>query len=257
VSLTRPRSGRTVSIEGERVVKNQPPYESRRERLRTEAGGEVGRATGLFTVPRILAFDDARGEITFERLQLENVRHLLSSGQQGPELLERTGHALAAIHSSMTITEAARVQRDLGAVEANGPPVPLHGDFGIRNVFWLRDARSLAIIDWCNADWTGFTADLGPPEIDLAVFLISLFHRRIFGPWPLRRRHLLARRFLAAYKESAPFGFDAAQLRRIVTGMTPAFTRLTRERKGRLHAVGCRHALVDLNWFLGRLSNPG
>jgi len=216
----------------------------------------VGRKTGLFTVPRILAFDDARGEITFERLQLENVRGLLSKGQQGPELLEGIGRALAAIHGGMNIPDGAAVQRDAGT-DTNRQPVPLHGDFGIRNVFWLPDARSLAIIDWSDADWTGFTGDLGPPEIDLAVFLISLFHRRIFGPLPLRRRHLLAQRFLAAYRESAPDGFDVAALRRITTGMTPAFTRLTRERKGRLHALGCRHALVDLHWFLGRLSNSG
>ncbi|MFL5532017.1 MAG: phosphotransferase [Gemmatimonadales bacterium] len=256
MSLTRPRSGRAVSIRGEQVVKTQPPGESRRERLRTEAGGEVGRTTGLFTVPRILAFDDALGQITFERLQLENIRHLLSNRQQGPELLELTGRALAAIHGGMKISDGTTVRDDLGT-ETNRQPVPLHGDFGIRNVFWLSEAGSLAIIDWSNADWTGFTGDLGPPEIDLAVFLISLFHRRIFGPWPLRRRHLLARRFLAAYSESAPQGFDPATLRRVVTGMTPAFTRLTRERKGRLHALGSRHALVDLHWFLGRLSNPG
>jgi len=216
----------------------------------------VGRKTGLFTVPRILAFDDARGEITFERLQLENIRRLLSEGQQGPELLERIGRALAAIHGGMKIADGATVQRDPGA-DTNRQPVPLHGDFGIRNVFWLPEAGRLAIIDWCNADWTGFVGDLGPPEIDLAVFLISLFHRRIFGPWPLRRRHLLAQRFLAGYRETAPYGFDVATLRRVTTGMTPAFTRLTRERKGRLHALGSRHALVDLHWFLGRLSNPG
>ena len=75
----------------------------------------MGRKTGLFTVPRILAFDDALGQITFERLQLENVRHLLSNGQQGPELLEQTGRALAAIHGGMKITDAATAQGDLGA----------------------------------------------------------------------------------------------------------------------------------------------
>src|SRR3954449_2095108 len=138
VSLTRPRSGRAVSVRGDQVVKNQPPGESRRERLRTEAGGEVGRKTGLFTVPRILAFDDARGEITFERLQLENIRRLLSEGQQGPELLERIGRALAAIHGGMKIADGATVQRDPGA-DTNRQPVPLQGAFGIRKAFcWPR-----------------------------------------------------------------------------------------------------------------------
>ena len=63
----------------------------------------------------------------------------------------------------MKITNAATAQGDLGA-DPNRQPVPLHGDFGIRNVFWLPEAGSLAIIDWSNADWTGFTGDVGPPR---------------------------------------------------------------------------------------------
>src|SRR5687768_13270499 len=54
---------RAVSTRGDVVVKVQDPEASRRERLRTLAGGMVARQTGLFVVPEIVSFDDARGEI--------------------------------------------------------------------------------------------------------------------------------------------------------------------------------------------------
>jgi Phosphotransferase enzyme family len=237
-------------------VKLQAPEDSRRERLRTEAGGRVGRATGLFVVPEIVAYDDARGEISFQKLQLMNARQALSQGIRGPELLEQTGRALAAIHGCLPVIEGGPMPS-----AADGPverrQVPLHGDFGMRNVFWVPDQGTIAIIDWANADWIGIDTDRGAPEIDLAVFLISLFHRRMFGPWPLTGRHQLARRFLAAYAGSAPHGLDLEVLREVVAGMTPAFSRLTRQRKGRLHALGSRHAMIDLQLFLRRYSNPG
>jgi hypothetical protein len=249
VTLSRPLSGRAVSIRADVVVKVQEPEGSRRERLRTLAGGEVGRATGLFVVPDIVAFDDARGELSFRRLQLMSFRQALSQTGRSMELADRAGRALAAIHGGMQ--SGAKASGSVARL------VPLHGDFGMRNVFWLADSQALAIIDWSNADWTGVDADVGVPEIDLAVFLISLFHRRIFGPWPIAQRHQVARRFLSAYSTAAPYGLDVEVLRSVVAGMSPAFIRMNRRRKGSLHALGCRHALIDLKFFLRRLSNPG
>lgn len=255
MSLSRPLSGRAVSVQGDVVVKLQDPEDSRRERLRTLAGGEVGRATGLFVVPEIVRFDDARGELTFRRLQLMSFRQALSQSGRSLELVDRTGRALAAIHGWMKPTDGA----DPGTQDgASGPRVvPLHGDFGMRNVFWLPESEDIAIIDWANADWTGLNAELGAPELDLAVFLISLFHRRIFGPFPVAHRHRVARRFLSAYASAAPHGVDVGLLRNIATGMSPAFIRMNRRRKGRLHALGSRHAMIDLQFFLRRLSNLG
>lgn len=246
-----------MSIRGDLVLKIQEPEASRKERLRTLAGGEAGRATGLFVVPEIVSYDDAQGEITFRRLQLMSFRQILSQRKNALELVERTGHALAAIHRHMKSADndgpSGRSQR----VGSASRWVPLHGDFGMRNVFGLPDSETIAIIDWANADWTGVDADVGLPEIDVAVFLISLFHRRIFGPWPVSGRHQVARRFLAAYTNFAPFGVDVRTLREVVAGMSPAFTRMTRRRKGSLHALGCRHAMIDLQFFLRRYSNPG
>ena len=132
--------------------------------------------------------------------------------------------------------------------------MPLHGDFGMRNVFYLASTDRIAIIDWSNADWIGVDGDVGPPEADLAVFLMSLFHRRVFGPWPIARRHEVARHFLATYAAASPCGLDLEGLTRLVAERTPHFHEQTRRRKGRLRALGYRHNLYDLRFFLRRLS---
>jgi SAM-dependent methyltransferase len=237
------------------VIKIQEPGASRRERLRTLAGREVGQRTGLFVVPEILSFDDASGKITFERLRLTWLREALSDPARSMELVGRAAAALAAIHGHMESPDGAIASSPGGM--GTGPkrdPVPLHGDFGMRNVFCLPDSDRLAIIDWSNAGWIGFDADLGPAEIDVAVFLMSLFQRRVFGPWPIPRRHDVARHFLTTYSSASPHGLDLAILGEIVAASTPGFNRQTRRRKGTFLALGYRHNMVDLRLFLLLLS---
>jgi hypothetical protein len=248
-------AARAVSIRGDVVVKTQEPGASRRERLRTLAGREVGLRTGLFVVPEIVSFDDARGEIVFERLSLTWLREALSATGRSMDLVGRVAAALAAIHGSMRAIEGATTLASGGL--ASGPerkPVSLHGDFGLRNLFYLSASDRIAAIDWSNADWIGIDADLGAPEIDIAVFLMSLFQRRMFGPWPISRRHDLARHFLATYASASPHGLDIDTLGRIVAASTPRFNQETRRRKGSLRALGYRHNMRDLSLFLRRLS---
>lgn len=237
---------RAISVRGDTVIKIQDPIASRRERLRTQAGRDVGLKTGLFSVPEIVSFDDARGEIVFQRFNLTAIRQALSDPSRSMDLAGRAAQALAAIHGHMKV----------GDDPARGS-VPLHGDFGMRNVFYLADSDRLAIIDWMNADWIGFDGDIGAPEIDVAVFLISLFHRRVFGPWPVSRRHEVARHFLSTYTSGSPHGLDPERLKAIIAATVPAFTQMTRRRKGSLHALACRPAMLDLDFFLRRLSTTG
>ena len=221
-----PAAARVVSLHDDNVIKIQHPEASRRERLRTMAGREVGLRTGLFVVPRILSFDDSRGELVFERLGLTALREALADPHRSMELAGRVAAALAAIHGQMLPIEGAIPVRAGGiGTRAEGLSVPLHGDFGMRNIFFLPSSDHLAIIDWSNADWVGIEGDLAAPEVDLAVFLMSLFHRRAFGPWRVSRLHQVARHFLATYASAAPLGLDLGTLGRIVTGSAPAFDR--------------------------------
>ncbi len=251
----QPLSGqRSVSVVADSVIKIQDPEASRRERLRTLAGREVGRETGLFVVPEIVSFDDSSGQIVFERLQLTGLRQALSEAGGEVKLIDRTARALAAIHGQMRASEGETSVQVGGPVGPLGrDQTPLHGDFGMRNVFYLPASDRIAIIDWANADWIGLEADCGPPEIDVAVFLVSLFHRRVFGPWPVSRRHEMARHFLATYASASPLGLNLDTLHAVVSAFRPAFTRLVRRRKGCLRALGSRHAMIDLHFFLHRL----
>lgn len=246
---------RAVSVQGDTVVKIQEPGASRRERLRTQAGREVGQQTGLFLVPEVVSYDDARGQIVFERLPLTGIRQVLSDGSRSMELVGKAAEVLAAIHRQMELSDG------LGPSERGGvriglerESVPLHGDFGMRNIFCTPESGRIVVIDWANADWIGIDADRGAPEIDIAVFLISLFHRRVFGPWPLSQRHERARHFLATYASGSPHGLDLDILRTIVAATRPRFNQRNRQRKGRLRALAYHHSMVDLEFFLRRLS---
>ena len=246
---------RGVSVEGDTVVKIQEPGASRRERLRTEAGRDVGLQTGLFTVPEIVAFDDSRGQIVFERLQLTGIRECMSEARRTMDLAGRAAGVLAAIHGRMAPSDrtgtGASVAVGVGLARRT---VPLHGDFGMRNIFCIRDSDELVVIDWANADWMGVDADLGAPELDVAVFLISFFHRRMFGPWPVSRRHEVARHFLRTYASASPRGLDVGTLRAVVSATRPGFNQSTRRGKGYLRALAYRHSMIDLGFFLRRLS---
>jgi hypothetical protein len=242
--LAQPRA---VSGQGDRIVKVQPPEISRRERARTLAGQTVGESTGLFVVPRILEFDDAGGRLVFERLPLTGLLDVLENPERGAATLARVAQCLAAIHRLMQV--------DGSPGPAYGRPlVAVHGDFGLTNVLGLAGSDGLAVIDWANASWLSFSGELGPPELDVATFLVSLFHRRLFYPKQVASRHEVARHFLATYSSASPHGLDLGVLRAIVAADTPAFNRLTRQLRGPVRALGYRHAMVDLHWFLRRLA---
>jgi hypothetical protein len=248
-----PAPPRAISIRGDSVVKIQEPGTSRRERLRTLAGREVARQTGLFVVPEIVSFDDSRGEIVFERLQLTGIRQVLSDSRRNMDLAGRTAEVLAAIHRQMEPSDGARSTDPAGPPMARRrEPVPLHGDYGMRNIFCIPGSDDIAVIDWANADWIGCEADLGAPEIDVAVFLMSLFNRRVFGPWPIPRRHEVARHFLTTYASASPRGLDIDTLKAIVAATRGAFWRRNRRRKGTLRALAYSHSMIDLEYFLRR-----
>jgi hypothetical protein len=233
---------RVVLVSDDVVVKTQDTQASRRERIRTQAGSVVAEETGLFIVPKIISSDDARGQIVFERLPLIGLHESLVDRDHGLVIMQRVAKMLAAIHGRMARSE-------------NAPEgwVPLHGDFALTNVLRLTGSDRLAIIDWANAEWIGHQADYGPAELDVAVFLTSLFHRRVFYPRQVASRHELARYFLATYASVSPHGLDVNALRSIVTRITPAFIRLTRRLRGNLRALGYRHSMIDLELFLRRL----
>lgn len=238
------KSGRAISLLDDAVVKVQEPGASRRERLRTLAGQKVGRQTGLFVVPEIVSFDDSRGEIVFERLRMTALREVAADPSRSMELVGRAAEILAAIHRHVESSDGA----------TSTWAVPLHGDFGLRNLFHLHESDRIVVIDWANTDWLGIDADFGAPEIDIAAFLVSLFTRRVWGPELISRRHEVARHFLLTYASASPHGLDVDVLRTVATATIPGLNRQLRRRKGTLRALGYLHGILELKFFLRRLS---
>lgn len=248
----------STRVEGTTVIKIQEPGASRRERLRTEAGREVARQTGLFSVPEIVSYDDHRGEIVFRRLPLTGIRALLSDPSRSMGLVARLASILAAIHRLMRADESAtRTSAGEMGISPERAVVPLHGDFAMSNVLYHSPSNGIVIIDWCNADWIGISADLGAPEIDVGFFVRSLFHRSPLDRTPVSHRYRVARHFLATYALASPYGLDLSCLAAFVAGSGPAFMQLTRRRKGTLRALAYLPAMVDLSFFLRRLSHQG
>jgi len=247
---------RAVQVQGGLVTKTQEPDRSRRERLRTLAGRRVGEETGLFTVPAVLSFDDAAGTIVFERLALTSLRTALTDPVGGMEIAERVGRVLAAIHRQLPIS-GTPVMGLTTPTASMRPTVPVHGDFGIANVLFQSGTERIAVIDWSNADWTGVDGDLAPPETDIAVFLTSLFHRRLFDGVPRSRREGIARHFLETYAAAGPHGVDVGCLKRTIAAAAPAFKRLTRRLKGPFKSLAYRGGPTELSHFLERISRDG
>jgi hypothetical protein len=250
---------RGVTVRDDVVVKLQEPGASRRERLRTLAGQALGRETGLFAVPEIVSFDDARGELVFERWPLPALGEFLSDPGRSLEIAERAAVILAAIHSSLEPPQGATTATAgcLG-IDPMRELVPLHGDFGITNVRHLAASDAVAVIDWSNADWIGVDADLGAPEIDVGVFMRSLFHRSVLDRTPRDHRHRVARRFLTTYAATGPHGLDLKSLRAFSAATDRGFRRLSNRVHGRLRArLGYSHGRLDLHLFLRRLARQG
>lgn len=196
----------------DRVVKRQSPVVARCERDRSEWGQRVGRESALFCVPDVRSYDDARGEIVFERIENAELLDQMLRANAPPEgLMSRAGSALAAIHS------AARPATE----QADADEVALHGDFGCGNLYYCRAKDKLWILDWSPGYWLGLPVDarFGSSSIDLATFLVSLFYHRPMASNAISRPESLALSFLQGYAAGRQGGFALATLRAELPGI--------------------------------------
>ena len=198
-ALTHRGSGSTLHLRGDYLVKTQHPEHSRVERERTLRGARIAADCGLFDVPEILSFNDAKGEITF-RFVSDAVplrTHLVA--RRETELVRRVGQALAAIHET--------------DISSNGSDVFWHGDFGLTNILYSPSRDRITVVDWANAAWAlePVERSWGDAGFDLGVFLVSVFHHRLMGPSYVAKPEQLCVAFLEAYAgHRHAFHMDAA-----------------------------------------------
>jgi hypothetical protein len=232
-------SGATVEIDGDRVIKTQSPERSRFERERTQFGTRVGSACGMFHVPDILSFDDSAGENIFHFVPGATPLRTYLVKQPEPELLERAGRALAAIHSA-----------DCDSSESD---VCWHGDYSLGNLLYCQGHDRITIVDWNNAMWTLEPPDRsrGPAGLDLGIALISLFHCRIGAPMHIPQPEKLGSIFLESYVGGRSC-FQIKGTRLFISELIRRFERYWLAQRGTSRALAYAPSMIRLRLFLAR-----
>ena len=233
-------SGSELHFTSDRVIKCQAPEQSRRERIRTEFGAGVAGDLGLFQVPEVIEYDDEEGWISFQYIPgTVTLRdHLVE--RPDPELLERTGRALAAIHSAHNADSSH--------------DVPWHGDFGLGNILYREASDKLVIVDWANALWSDEQSERsrGSPGLDLGIMLISVFHHRLIGPKYIRDPETLGAAFLETYiRGRAPVEMESVH--EYINGLLHRFGRYLLRQRGAAGALAHYPSLVRFRLFLSKV----
>ncbi|HDT14293.1 MAG TPA: hypothetical protein ENO03_08065 [Candidatus Aminicenantes bacterium] len=93
-----------IQISAETVVKSGAPSLMRVEVEKTRRAGRIGKTSGLFRVPEVIDYDEARGVAVFERITgIQPLRLVLCRGELDSILVGRIGAALAAVHRELTL----------------------------------------------------------------------------------------------------------------------------------------------------------
>lgn len=198
-----------VDLIDDRVEKRQAPNLASRELYGTEMGRQVSLQCGHFLVPAVLVSEPEAGLIVFERVaDAESLRRILPRASDADELIRHAARALAAIHS------LGKPMPDSGSKDFS------HGDFSVDNLFYVRSADQLYILDWSLPVWRN-ASQYTDRYHDLSIFLLSLFIRRIFYHKGIRQASHLARIFFDVYRENAEF--DSQKLEVVFRCMTNEF----------------------------------
>jgi len=148
---------------------------------------EIGRDCGLFGVPRVVNFDAGAGVLDFERLKELSTLLELAVRRDGrlPELLDKAGRALAAIHEELILPEEMKHELPPAWAGSADDDVFIHGDFACINVCFHKPSGNLVILDFSAAPMVGRTPTFGSRYFDILLFMSSLFHgapcARVFG----------------------------------------------------------------------------
>lgn len=166
---------------------------------------EIGKDSGLFSVPKVVNLDTGAGVLEFERLSgLVTLLDLaVRRDERLPALLEKAGQALATVHERLILPEEMKCEMPPEWMGLSDENVFIHGDFACINVCFHEPSGGLVIVDWSAAPSVGRTPTFGSRYFDILLFISSVFHG---APW----RQLLswdgkgmARTFLRGYHSAA------------------------------------------------------
>ncbi len=193
-----------VELLPDRVRKTTCPDLMRIEVAKSRRAYELGKASGCFSVPRVLAHDEHTGVALFERLPLAGISGAVAWGPPRIRAARQLGRALAVIHRELRLPADLRHDLPTAFQFANHcDNVFLHGDLSVDNVCICVDRHELVLIDWQMTPLYGGQATFGTRYFDIAWFLSNLINRpftRFIYSDPVTP---VAEAFLGSYGEEA------------------------------------------------------
>lgn len=187
------------------VIKRGLPELMRVEAEKMTRAREIGEASGLFTVPRLLDFDDVTGKLTME--WIPGLTGLRRARLNRPDLVNFTymvGRSLAAVHAKLDLPFGPRTSL-APPWASNVRRCFIHGDVSTENVCYSSaNPGKPVLIDWQTTARHGGEATYDTGYFDVAWFMSNLFHVPFYRAMP-GRLIAAARSFLEGY-----FGNDDA-----------------------------------------------
>ena len=176
------------------------------EAAKTKLAREIGQASGLFYVPRVLDLDQETGVLDFERLDGLVTLHKLAVDKdvRSLELFEKAGRALAVVHEQLVLPDAMKYELPSEWMGSSDENVFIHGDFACVNLCLHEPSRRLVILDWSAAPLIGRTPTFGSRYFDILWFASCIFRggpNRKMWCWNAEE---MTEAFLRGYEKTAP-----------------------------------------------------
>jgi len=143
---------------------------------KTRRAFEIGRDCGLFRVPEVLDYDEAKGVAVFERLDVKPVSKAIPWGEKRSVLAKNLGASLAIIHRELTLPDSMLVPLPAEFALPHDE-VFLHGDLSVNNVCIGDSWPPIVILDWQMTTLYGGQATYGTRYFDILWFISNLINR--------------------------------------------------------------------------------
>ncbi len=166
----------SVHIGKNTVTKTALPELMRVEVEKTRRAFKIGKQCGLFRVPEVLDYNEAKGVAVFERLQMKPISQAVPWGDQRIRLVKHLGASLAIIHREMTLPDDMRTPLPQEFFFPHDE-VFIHGDLTVDNVCVGDSWPPIVIIDWQLTPLYGGRSTYGTRYFDMLWFIRTLISR--------------------------------------------------------------------------------
>ena len=168
-----------MQIHKNTVTKVTTPDLMRIEVEKTIRAYEIGKKCGLFSVPKVLEYDEPTGKVVLEHLDVKPVLLAVTWADNRSALAKTLGASLAIIHRELILPESMLVHLPAEFASPHDE-VFLHGDVSVRNVCVGNSWPPIVILDWQMTPKYGSRATYGTRYFDILWFISNL----ISHPYP-------------------------------------------------------------------------